>query len=63
MCSTLPGGPLVKNPPANAGDTGLVPSPGGFHMPWGNQARARQLWCLGSAAWAQQRSASAAKNK
>ena len=32
----LPGGSVVKNPPANAGDTGLIPGPGRFHMPWGN---------------------------
>ena len=31
----LPGGPVVKNLPANAGDTGLTPGLGGFHMPWG----------------------------
>ena len=29
-------GPVVKNPPSNAGDMGLIPGPGGFHMPWGN---------------------------
>ena len=32
----FPGGSLVKNPPANAGDTGSVPGPGRFHMLWGN---------------------------
>ena len=32
----FPGGPVVKNPPANAGDTDLIPSLGRFHMPWGN---------------------------
>ena len=32
----FPGGPVVKNPPANAGDTGLVPDPGRPHMPWSN---------------------------
>ena len=26
----------IKNPPANAGDTGSVPGPGGFHMPQSN---------------------------
>ena len=31
-----PGGPIVKNLPANAGDTGSVPGWGRFHMPWGN---------------------------
>ena len=25
------GGPVVKNPPANAGDTGSIPGPGRFH--------------------------------
>ena len=29
----FPGGPLVKNLPANAGDTGSIPGPGRFHMP------------------------------
>jgi len=29
----FPGGPVVKNPPANAGDTGLIPDPGRLHMP------------------------------
>ena len=36
----FPGGPGVMNPPANAGDTSLVPGPGRFHMPWGNEAHA-----------------------
>ena len=30
----FPGGPMVKNPPVNAGDTGPVPGPGGCPMPW-----------------------------
>ena len=29
----LPGGTVVKNPPANSGHTGLSPVPGRFHMP------------------------------
>ena len=29
----FPGGTVVKNPPANAGDTGLSPGPGRSHMP------------------------------
>ena len=39
MCPTekqnqgFPGGSAVKNPPANAGDTGSIPSPGRPHMP------------------------------
>ena len=28
----FPGGAVVKNPPANAGDTGLIPGPGRSHM-------------------------------
>ena len=35
-----PGGPVVKNLPCNAGDTGLIPGPGRSHIPWGNQAPA-----------------------
>ena len=30
------GGPVVKNPLANAGDTGSIPGPGRFHRLWGN---------------------------
>ena len=30
----FPGGSLVKNPPANAGDMGLVPGPGRSYMLW-----------------------------
>ena len=29
----FPGGAVVKNPPASAGDTGLIPGPGRPHMP------------------------------
>ena len=36
----LPGGSLVKNPPANAGDTGLIPNVGRAHMLWGSEAHA-----------------------
>ena len=32
----FPGGAVVKNPPANAGDTGSSPGLGRSHMPWGN---------------------------
>ena len=31
-----PGGPSVKNLPANAGDTGSIPGPGKSHMMWGS---------------------------
>ena len=30
----FPDGPVVKNPPAGAGDMGLVPGLGRHHMPW-----------------------------
>ena len=34
MCfRDFPGGAVVKNPPANAGDTSSSPGPGGSHMP------------------------------
>ena len=39
----LPGGPAVKNPPVNAGDTGMIPGPGRSHMPQSNRANALQL--------------------
>ena len=29
---------MVKNPPANAGDEGLIPGPGRFHLSRGNEA-------------------------
>ena len=32
----FPGGTEDKNPPANAGDMGLIPGPGRVHMPQGN---------------------------
>ena len=32
----FPGGAVVKNPPANAGDRGSNPGPGRFHMPRSN---------------------------
>ena len=32
----FPGGAVVKNLPANAGDTGSSPGPGRSHMPWSN---------------------------
>ena len=39
----FPGGPVVKNLPANAGNTGLIPGPARSHMLRDNQARAPQL--------------------
>ena len=44
----FPGGAVVKNPPANAGDTGSIPGPGRSHMPRSNWARAPQLLSLPS---------------
>ena len=32
----FPGGTVVKNPPANAGDTGSSPGPGRSHVPRSN---------------------------
>ena len=32
----FPGGTVVKNPPASAGDMGLSPGPGRSHMPRSN---------------------------
>ena len=34
----FPGGPVVENPPANAGDMGSIPGLGRSHMLWGNKA-------------------------
>ena len=46
----FPGGPVVKNPPANAGDTGSSPGPGRSHVPQSNSACAPQLLSLRSRA-------------
>ena len=32
----FPDHPVVQNPPASAGDMGLIPDPGRSHMLWGN---------------------------
>ena len=37
---------MVKNPPANAGDTGSSPGLGRSHIPWSNWAREPQLLSL-----------------
>ncbi|KAJ8781231.1 hypothetical protein J1605_011215 [Eschrichtius robustus] len=39
----FPGGAVVKNPPAKAGDTGSSPDPGRSHMPQSNKAHAPRL--------------------
>ena len=36
MMWVFPGGAVVKNPPANAGDTSSSPGPGRSHMPRSN---------------------------
>ena len=46
----FPGGTVVKNPPANAGDTGSSPGPGRYHILWSNQTCAPQLLNLSSRA-------------
>ena len=40
----FPGGSVVKNPPANAGDTGLIPGSGRF--PGEENGNPRQYSCL-----------------
>ena len=47
-CSFLgfPGGAVVENPPANAGDTGSSPGLGRSHMPRSNKAHEPQLLSL-----------------
>ena len=46
----FPGGSEVKSPPANAGDTGLIPGPRRFHTPQSSQVHAPQLLSLCSGA-------------
>ena len=41
-----PGGPVVKNPPASAGDMRSIPGPGRPHMPRGNQALVLDSLCF-----------------
>ena len=42
----FPGGTVVENLPANAGDMGLSPGLGGSHMPRSDSAREPQLLSL-----------------
>ena len=39
----MPGGPVLRNLHANAGDMGLIPGLGRFHMPQSNSAGELQL--------------------
>ena len=48
LCQDFPGGVVVKNPPASAGDMGSSPGPWRSHMPRSNWARAPQLLSLRS---------------
>jgi hypothetical protein len=40
----FPGGSAVKNPPANAGDTGSVPNLGRSHVPLSNKPMGHNCW-------------------
>ena len=42
----FPGGAVVENLPANAGDMGSSPGLGGSHMPWSGWAHEPQLLSL-----------------
>ena len=42
----FPGGSVVKNPPANAGDAGLIPGPG--RSPREGNGNPQQYSCLGN---------------
>ena len=50
MYRGFPGGSVLRNPPANAGDTGSSPGPASFHMPRSDWAREPQLLSLRSRA-------------
>ena len=42
----FPGGEVDRNPPASIGDTGSIPGPGRFYMPWSNWAHEPQVLSL-----------------
>ena len=42
---------MVKNPPVNAGDNGLIPSVGRSHIQWSSEAHVPRLLRLSSGAW------------
>ena len=46
MLQDFPGGSVVKNPPANVGNAGLIPDPGRSHTQQRNEAHAPQLLSL-----------------
>ena len=43
-CVGFPGGTVVKNPPANEGDTGLSPDPGRSHVLWATKPMCHNYW-------------------
>ena len=47
----FPGGSVVKNLPANVGDTGLIPGLGRSRMQWSHEAHVPQLLNLRSRVW------------
>ena len=47
----FPSDPVVKNPPANAGNMDSIPDPGRSHMFQSNQAHVLQLLSLCTTAW------------
>ena len=51
----FPGGLVVKNPPANAGDIGSVPGPGRSHMLQDNKSCAPNYWSLRACASQQEK--------
>ena len=61
----LPCGPLVKNPPANAGDarSSAIPGLGGSHAPQNYQVRAPRLRSSGAASPAEARPRARAPDK
>ena len=50
----FPGGPVVKNLPANVGDTGSIPGPGRSHTPWVTRLVHHSYWAPSSRARAPQ---------
>ena len=44
MARGFPGGSVDKNPPANPGDTGLIPGSGRSHMPWITKSMRHHYW-------------------
>ena len=42
-CLDVPGGPVVRNMPARAGNMDLTPDPKRSHVLWGHQAHVPQL--------------------